>query len=157
MGFLTLCVAFVLLWVRSYWWHDAVYRNSRHGSWIVGSFLGQVEYMMSHRETSGVDLPIRLSRRTAEDYRRILAAAMQIPGVMSPTLKFQAWGFEWFDPAVWFKFKVPYWFLVLATVVAGIALKPKPRFRFSLFDCLAATTFAALLAGLVAWLVRLQG
>jgi hypothetical protein len=41
--------------------------------------------------------------------------------------------------------------------VAAIALKPSPRYRFSLFDCLALTTFAAMLAGLVAWLARLRG
>jgi hypothetical protein len=46
----------------------------------------------------------------------------------------------------------------LVTVVgaAAFALKPKPRYRFSLFNFLAFTTFAAMLAALAAWLVRLR-
>jgi O-antigen ligase len=50
----------------------------------------------------------------------------------------------------------PYWCFAATAFVAAIALKPAPRLQFSLFDCLTLTTFTALLAMLVAWLVQQQ-
>jgi hypothetical protein len=54
-------------------------------------------------------------------------------------------------------FTAPHWFFALTVGLVAVALKPKPRYRFSLLDFLALTTFVASLAGLVAWLVRLRG
>jgi hypothetical protein len=53
--------------------------------------------------------------------------------------------------------RVPFWLPVSILGIAAIGLRPRPRCSFSLLDFLAATTFAALLAGLIAWLVRLPG
>jgi hypothetical protein len=50
----------------------------------------------------------------------------------------------------------PHWFFAAFVGLSAVALKPSPRYRFSLRYFLALTTFAAMLAALVAWLARLR-
>jgi hypothetical protein len=64
--------------------------------------------------------------------------------------------FRWTSDQKEYRIRVPHWALATVAGGAAVVLKPKPRLRFSLFDAFATTTFAASLAGVVAWLIRLR-
>jgi hypothetical protein len=142
---LTLCVGFLLLGVRSYWWRDELSKFEPESFTHLVSYKGGLLYSM-------VDIPLRSS----------------VPWTLrsqTTAVWFEKYGikrhwsleFEWRRGARGLEIaKAPHWILVTVVGAAAFALKPKPRYRFSLFNFLAFTTFAAMLAALAAWLVRLR-
>lgn len=52
------------------------------------------------------------------------------------------------------RIQLPNWFLVLITLLLAIAIRPKPRFKFSLGDLFTLTTVAALTIGPLAYWLR---
>jgi hypothetical protein len=79
----------------------------------------------------------------------------QTKGISMPEPKFL--GFGW---GGMFPYQsggmAPHWLFTTLSASAAIALRPPPRYRFSLFDLFTLTTFAAILASSVAWLGRFR-
>jgi hypothetical protein len=50
--------------------------------------------------------------------------------------------------------QLPIWSIVLIATLLAIAIRPKPRFKFSLVDLLTLTTVAALTIGPLAFWLR---
>ncbi len=140
----TLCVAFCLLWGRSYWWRDEL---SKWNSDTITGFVswrggGEYKAVAGSSESTSWKLQSQSAAERFAKYGR---------SVNGRTLEFKwSWGMNGF------KVEVPHWTMAAVAGLAAIVLNPMPRYRFSLFDFLALTTFAALLAGLVAWLARLR-
>ncbi len=150
----TLSVALSLLWVRSYWWADSLIFCNRKGLLELSSFDGRIHFYLSPGEFPPDTAPLRLLSATVEDIQR-RGDELRKLGLQMPEPR--VLGFGW---GGMFKRQyggmAPFWFLVAIAASAAIALKPSPRYRFSLFDFLALTTFAALVAASVACLVRLR-
>jgi hypothetical protein len=143
----TLCVGFVLLWVRSYWWADWVVPARGSPFWVC-STKGGIIFCSGPMPNEGLSM----QTMRVEDWEDELSIHLAMTYPPNETLGF--WRGKW--ARVYTIERMPDWFFTVATAVLAIAMKPSPRYRFSLFDVLALTTFAALLAGLVAWLVRLR-
>lgn len=151
---LTLCVAFVLLWVRSYWRCDVIVSHPdgfwrRWRSWEGGMEFRQAPSdNIDHPRWSILQIP-------ASEWgpRRVITHGMETLANEPETFGF-GWGGSNPDHL---RVLAPHWLFAVLTTACAVALKPKPRYRFSLVDCLALTTFVAILVALVAWLVRLRG
>jgi hypothetical protein len=148
----TLCVAFVLLWVRSYWWCDTLYQRHRTHYWQLQCWKGSIDYQRQPWQNAQEQL-VELSCLPTEQWEGLIANS----NVGTPRRKSRAFIFSWgLLQSDKVRLRVPHWFLAVLAFVPAIALKPKPRYRVSLLDFLVLTTFAAMLAALVAWLVRLR-
>lgn len=152
----TLCVAFLLLWLRSYWRHDALFQHSLDRQWQLTSWEGIADYWSTPVEffhfDPGPPEPLTLSSQAAGEYRQRMAQLRRRrrgPSTMPPAFYFSS--IQGMTSA-----RAPFWLLAGTTAFAAIVLKPKPRYRFSLFDFLVLTTFGAVMAALVAGLVRIQ-
>jgi hypothetical protein len=58
------------------------------------------------------------------------------------------------DPANILIISIPLWSLVALAAALAIALKAKPRWRFTMFELLGVTTSVAIGLGMIAWLDR---
>jgi hypothetical protein len=151
---LTLAVATVILWARSYFWADEITYVNRTFT-ELRSYCGRIE-SYTVQLTSPLDVTtLHWHCRSAKNIR-LIADENRKRG--TPVLESMLLGFGWGSVRKGQTgVMVPHWVFVAGMMAAALALKPKPRYRFSLFDCLATTTFAALLAGVVSWFVRLRG
>lgn len=145
----TLCVAISLLWVRSYWWQDEIFRRSPNARLELSSWQGGVQYLQIPGDVSP-DGPLRFHSTPHSN--------LPVGGIAEYRPQVAAMGFLWGDEKYSFlRAKIPYWFVVLFSAIIAIALKPPPRDRISLFECISLTTFAAILAASADWLARHQG
>jgi hypothetical protein len=151
VGCFTLCVSFCVLWARSYAWSDDLVYGTPKSVMEVLSFDGSL-YLVVGRGDS-LTGP-RLYSRSAADARSIIVTlnnhGYKLP---KPILLGFGWGGVFPQQS---GILIPHWSLVALVAIGAFALKPKPRYRFSMLDFLALTTSVALLAALVAWLVRLR-
>ncbi len=147
VGCFTLCVALVLLWVRSYWKRDSV--SDPRGGWSACSWRGTIEFL--YYSGIGSEGSFRYESISPRDFGRHVQGLVPL---IKPQYSRFGFGYENFGNEAMavegVVVQVPCWFLVVMTAAASVALKPKPRYRFSLLDFLALTTFAAMLAALVA-------
>jgi hypothetical protein len=155
MGLLTLSFGVLALWVRSCWWSDNV----------IGPPSGPVRYGMAsgngwltYRFRNGKLTPQSFPKWT---WRSTSAAAMEkvykqmedsIKGTPGATFARPTFAFGWKDD---WGFQFPHWIPIAITTIFAIALKPKPRLKFSLADLLVLMTFPAVLIAGVAGLSRL--
>src|SRR5262245_52831345 len=135
-------VLICVLWVRSYWWEDSIFRTDEVGDVIdLQSGFGQV---ILHTEWNS------------------LASGLYIPGDYNFSSRFDPeyvrrdyhhgkWNSRfdarWRTEEYWLV-AAPHWFIT--TVLTVIAAAPWLSYRFSLRTLLIATTAIAVLLGLIA-------
>jgi hypothetical protein len=132
------CLLLVVLWVRSYWWSDKLWRidsNARYTS--VSSTLGTIQFACME------------SQAGASQGWNYLQNAHAKPS--TPRWRYAFGKFEWLFFQGNFVLSFPCWLPILFLAAAG----PAPmwlRWHFSLRTLLIATTLVALVLGLIVWL-----
>jgi len=133
-----LCLLWVILWVRSYWWIDAFqHRYGKSGSATATSKFGVVHLIVMHQHPTA---PITWR------YWHASANAWLTSGQPQPEL------FHWNHSSNSFFAGFPHG---LALVTTGLlAASPWIRWRFSLRTLLVAMTLIAVGLGVVVYAVR---
>jgi hypothetical protein len=136
----TLAVALVLLWVRSYWWHDWVYRAKHQYTCGAASVAGRIR-IGANSTLYNRHYPLAWHPNTRELYE-----------MARPQSRIEsAFRFEWNDPQPGTILIVtPHWVWAAIAGSLTFVLRARPRRQFSVFDFLVFTTFVALLAGALA-------
>jgi hypothetical protein len=144
------CVGFAALWVRSYSWHDTIFKLDPGRYWEVASWQGKLAVDIS--TTRGVRASeIRLFCMPADEWREMFrritigATALPEPDIM---------GFGWQTSRYDVRASAPHWFAVVVAGALAVALKPKPRLRFTIRDLLVAMTMIAVVVAALASLPR---
>ena len=130
-----LCV----LWVRSYWWRDEVWRlRSNDLLTTLGSDCGTI--FVSHGVTDPLQsLSLQVSERDAWEIGRMESSPKY--------LGFRRWSYP--DK---FTIHIPHWFAMLSFAAISVATVPWTRWSFSLRSLLIATTMMAVVLGIGVWL-----
>ena len=153
-GCVTTAVLLCVLWVRSYWWGEALIKPlSPTWTMIFGSADGDLLI----RWNSGFSLvPIQtfpqppfwrqysVQRESTADRRRNEDQILQSGGAL-PEYKYGFTG----NGAV----RMPYWFPLITTIALAAVPWLRPR-RFSLRTLLLAVTLGSIVLGLIAWALR---
>ena len=138
---LVLCVALMGLWVRSYWWLDHV--NKR--DFGVTSATGWVTVRWDGDPQSFHQLTFQST--SVEEMKKIMGRPMT-PG---ETMRVSMRKFGFVEGAI----QLPYWFLtLLISPFAIFAAASWRKWRFTLRTLFIATTFLAVVLGMIAWLDR---
>jgi hypothetical protein len=132
------CVLLIVLWVRSYWWEDALgwVQGSARNVFAIGSMYGWAQIMYEPGGDSEEMLLPRFCRLQRPPDRSMKSM---------PSFALTA-------NASFTSFRFPIWVLVL--LVAAIGAVPWLRWRFSLRTLLLATTLVAVVLGLTVWAMR---
>jgi hypothetical protein len=141
---LVTCVALMGLWVRSYWKCDVLTVSYASKSYSVGSLRGAV----------GCGVGVVNPSTTASWLWR---ANSYPPGVDEKYTKYPPrsfLGFRFRTAPNGTSFFVPYWFVVLSTGLLSTLLWRKRSWQFTLRSLFIATTFLAVVLGMIAWLDR---
>ena len=149
-GCVVACLLLIALWVRSYWWADAIwFVPVQSDAFRIMSDEGGLTFL-TMKEPSLADLgdppPLGLSHREYwyEGYARATANASFL---QKPFRGFYDYGRS--------SLQMPYWMAVILTAATGMAVWiPQWRWRFSLRTLLIATTLVAVVLGLIVWVVR---
>jgi hypothetical protein len=132
-----LCVVLIVLWVRSYWHTEFVWRRiSVKWSLAAGSFPGAFGIGLQDS-----NLGWGASRIPSELW-------MKFPS-SPPYNSSRVWGAFFVDTRT---LLVPYWFVI--SVTSSLGALPWIRWRFRLRTLLIATTLIAILLGLTVYTVR---
>jgi hypothetical protein len=128
-------VLLIVLWVRSYTWHDRLWgRFSDWQGFVLSSYEGRIQLALAH----GLGIfPWRIVY--AEPVDRVG------PPIYFPAIEFSLSTFGSF-------WAVPYW--LLFAVFSTLAIVPLLHWRFSLRTLLIATTLVAVVLGLIVWSLR---
>ena len=147
---LVACMAFLALWGRSFFWNDTIYQHRATGYSHLRSWKGQNEFIFLPWSNPTHTLSSGLSSDPTDEWQSVVdkAGGLGIKGR-------EPFGFGWggMRPDET-RAVAPHWFFVLVTGASSLALKPKPRLRFSLQDLLILTTLAAVVLGAVCSLHR---
>ena len=135
---LVMCVALIGLWVRSYYRSDLLFRLDKNNHVIgIGSEKGMVYLWPGHT------VPPIPSTSGLQGWQFSSGNIANRPG------SFQWGSFQWTVSAEITRINVPYWFIT--PLVAAAACLPWIK-RFSLRSLFIATTFLAVVLGMIAWL-----
>jgi len=138
LGFLTLSVGVLALWVRSYSSGDLVGLSGNRLVSLLGSLTLSWPVDPSSDESGWFETG------PAEDVQVFYSA------FFAPMRNFELRKYP-----MWTRVTVPHWFVALVFALLAFALKPKPRLKFSLADLLILMTFSTVLIAGVAGLTRL--
>jgi hypothetical protein len=136
-------VLVIVLWVRSYWWSDAI-KFPRTPLLLLTTFDGRI-CMTSYE----VMIPQSQSG-WAPGWGYLSGPIDELEPEMARS---SVWYyFPAFNGTV---FTFPYWLpVLLAIVFAGVPWLRRPQWHFSLRTLLIATTLVAVVLGLIVWSVR---
>jgi hypothetical protein len=133
---LTVCLLVIALWVRSYWWADAIIRGtiSNRTETVIASNHGAIVFG-----------------------RRVPPASSSLPpedrwGYLSDKARPVNRHFGWIANNRQIRIQFPTWLPVL--LAASLAAAPWIRWRFSLRTLLIVTMLVAVGLGMVAYLAR---
>ncbi len=132
--YLIACVLLIVLWVRSYWYHDGCYYFHGSGYIGVGSFRGNLLPFFEENPTAVVKWHVYSDPVDKDPHFR---------------------SFTWFNQLPRnFYVSIPHWFIAL--LIAALGSVPWLRWskRFSVRTLLIATMLVALVLGLVVWSSR---
>ena len=133
---LVLCVALMGLWVRSYYWSDTLYGHvSESQSLAVTSQSGRIRWFSNSLLNRVWPWTIRNRQMDSvkeTEFRQFVVYTRGSESYLA----------------------VPYWFLSLMTGLLAMACRPKWPPRFTLRELFIATTFVAIVLGMIAWLDR---
>ena len=143
---LVLCVALMGMWVRSY---SATAEGWPNMPGIVIQSVHGVVVLYEH-SADRTGLPNdRSSALKAKAKLLYIAAQMSCRGRFSSAL-----GFAHYFSSGGSLIRLPYWFLVLTTGTLARAFQIRWSPRFTLRSLFVATTFLAVVLGMIAWLDR---
>ena len=132
------CVLLLVLWVRSYWNWDCINVQFPGPYWIGAHSL------------SGIVVAGGQARQNLPSAWEWWASLGDVPIPRDPYNSYFGFGYKNWGLG-YFSVYVPYWFLALGSVAAGIApWRSWPR-SFSLRTLLIATTLVAIALGLIMW------
>jgi hypothetical protein len=146
LGFLTLSVGVLALWARSYVMRDSVYGNWARAHWSFSSRCGRLNLVGGRPGGQNAYYLLRSRSEPAGKWRDKFRESG------FPPKEFGGFGYYELLNAVWVF--IPLWFVALVFAALALALKPKPRLRFSLSDLLVLMTFSAVLIAGAAGLTR---
>jgi hypothetical protein len=133
---LVLCVALMGMWVRSYCARDE-FRSRSMGERVFSLVSGRRQVRLNESVQYNVPpFPIDSSWDAAQQ------GYWDVCGVQAM--------FSWTAIGV----VLPYWLIVLASGALAMALRPRWPPRFTLRSLFIATTFLAVVLGMIAWLDR---
>jgi hypothetical protein len=137
---LTACVLFAALWLRSYWWIDAIrWTSHKYGLRILTSDYGRLMILRHPDYSDGGRGGWRMRSYRVEDVVRLDERRK------NPPPRF-AWWFNRHNGNL--TVRAPHWLLVAAGMV--LAAMPWIRSRFSLRTLLIGTALVAVTLGIVA-------
>jgi hypothetical protein len=137
-------VALIVLSIRSYYWRDVQHgRVADRQAFAICSMQGRMT--LYAYETHNIILPWEL-RSYAVDKRDVLRA---IESTQQNSL-----GFGFVRSSAGLIVSVPYWLFVLITGAMFAILRIKRQWRFRLRTLLVATTFVAIVLGMIVKLNR---
>jgi hypothetical protein len=147
---LILCAALMGMWVRSYRWKDEFRgRASERQALIAVSIEGRLLSGKFQLPKLTKDWPWLIHSIPVDDQMRSdWDMAHGSPG--SPARL----GLEVYSAMDNFSVTLPYWFLVLTTGSLAMAFRLRWPLRFTLRSLFVATTFLAVVLGMIAWLDR---
>jgi hypothetical protein len=144
---LVLCVALMGMWVRSYFWlDDFKFKPFGASSIGVASSSDRIAIGTMSAALNPNEGLINFTHTPISDWRSDLAKIDQRFSTIA--------GFGLVHDNNVFVFMVPYWFAVLIAGALSIAYWPRVKYRFSLRTLFIATTFLAVVLGMIAWLDR---
>jgi hypothetical protein len=142
---LILCVALMGMWVRSYALSDRASGqfDAGHGFQMT-SLYGRLGLYIG---TSGLDSYFYFTTD-------VIAPVPIYTGPPPPQLALSDFGFDAFVLASGRFLFLPYWFLTLVAGSLAMAFQLRWPWRFTLRSLFIATTFLAVVLGMIAWLDR---
>lgn len=162
--FVTLAILSSAMWVRSYFHYDHIIKQAwgplaSPNATRFTSAGGAISFV-KRTSPSTVYGEVRWALGYAPARRNPLPSA--VPPNIAAKYAPNVFGFRWLhdtlrDGGSQTSIRVPYLSLVLTTALLGIAIRPKPRFKFGLRDLLTLTTVAALAIGPLAFWLRSIG
>jgi len=144
-------VLLCLLWVRTNYWQDAIFKRTASQQVLIESAYGRATLTVEHQSVpfSAITSEWRHSAGPA-DIQNWPKEGQQFPAGMGR-------GFAYISRTTGFVAIAPYWSLTTFSVVLAslswVTVLVKLR-RFSLRTLLIATTIVASMLGLVAWALR---
>jgi hypothetical protein len=134
---LVLCVALMGMWVRSYWLFDLVQTRTTPVGWQLADACGQILIERYHVTSNHSWEFISFPASGSDPFREPTVLGFCLEGSLS----------EW-------RMVIPYWFLVLSSGSLAMLLRMPWPPRFTLRSLFIATTFLAVVLGMIAWLDR---
>jgi hypothetical protein len=149
---LVACVALMAMWVRSYRWHDHVGGSVTDTQvFLIETIPGRLHLIRAELSKPDKDDPYRPLRRWQYLSGQINSVEFQKPAI--PHGYLAAVGFDWYLSRVsWLN--VPFWFLILTSGGLAMVFRIRWPWRFNLRSLFIATTFLAVVLGMIAWLDR---
>jgi hypothetical protein len=130
-------VLLIVLWVRSYWKCDVIYRiNPSKAQTTIGSNCGTLYVTTDIR-------PMRFGNATGQDW--IIKTLLELPPDRQHLVL-------WLHTTEEFQAGVSHWFIIMPA--GALAAAPWIRWRFSLRTLLIATTLVAVVLGLAVYAAR---
>jgi hypothetical protein len=139
---LALCMALMGMWVRSYQTQIGLLLSGRH--FDFGSIQGRMVF--APNASGPQEWRLATLNPTSYDYDPPYMDLHR--GISNP------FGFLLYFSGVGTVVIVPYWFLVLASGSLAMAFQLRWPWRFNLRSMFIATTFLAVVLGMIAWLDR---
>jgi hypothetical protein len=146
-----------LLWLRSYFYSDVAARVSQYNprlgythaivESLNGKFRGHIYYLKS-RDKPQPNIAYQFRTRDA-----LPVALTNQRGFLGFYWRHEVWGKE----ARYVEFRVPHWPFVFAFFLFAIALRPKPRWRYSVRDLLVFLTTTAAVIGIIVGIINSSG
>jgi hypothetical protein len=134
-------VLLIMLWVRSYWWTDSIWRYTPTGGTRIDSSYGKI--IVKVASVTGKVPAVVVDTKSVKNTLTTEAAYFRMTFYVGFLFRHNAIGFDLF---------VPYWFL--ASAFATVATVPWIRCRFTVRTLLIATTLVALVLGLAVYVAR---
>jgi hypothetical protein len=141
---LCLCVAVLGIWIRSYWWIDSLTYNRVGSSGLVcGSAVGRLAIGV----VAAVPPKVPFIQHSQIDN-----VASQLVRIGQHWTTIAGFGIDLKDTNC--VVMVPHWFVVLVVGAVGFLPWSRVKYRFGLRTLFTATTFLAVVLGMIAWLDR---
>jgi hypothetical protein len=139
---LVLCVALMGMWVRSYSWLDDITLIPLGAYSVgVGSAMGRIAIGAEPKANF-----FQFRHTPVADFGNLLAIIDQRFSNIA--------GFGIANDVSKFSIMVPYWFAILVVGILGYLPRSRVKYRFGLRTLFIATTFLAIVLGMIAWLDR---
>jgi hypothetical protein len=146
VGWGSLAVLLLVLWVRSYWQADELGGDVGHGFTSIGIRAGKLVFLRLRFQT-GLPIGIHTFPRLVYD-----PTTVSYSDRIVEEQTHHPFGFWWEAAPDSLEIALPLWFSTLLFTCLSVA--PWIRWRFSLRTLLIATTLVAIGLGLVVWMVR---
>jgi hypothetical protein len=147
------CLLLIVLWVRSYWYRDFQIIDISASRWM------HLISMHGRLSCGFANVPSLAQLSEGRDYglwrRRFteLNGSTEIPPEARPPI-LQSLLFYWHKYGDGVLIIIPYWFIVIATLMFGALSWIRWPKRFTLRTLLIATILVAVVLGLIVWLER---